>query len=143
MSINDRQVLVPPGHSKPVGRYSPGLAVAVPPGARMVFVSGQVATDEVGQVIAPHDAGRQAEVVFQRIDRVLSQAGGQLSDLVSLVLYLTDVGRDFAAVSAVRNRLLGDPPPTSTLVEVARLVESGCVVEISAVAVIGGEVTAS
>ena len=129
--------LVPAGHSKPVGRYSPGVAVAVPAGTRLVFVSGQVATDEHGRVTAPDDAGRQAEVAFDRIGQVLATPGGGLSDVVSLVIYLVDVSRDFTAVSAVRNRILGEPAPASTLVEVSRLVEPGCRVEISAVAAVG------
>lgn len=128
--------LVPDGHSKPIGRYSPGLEVEVPAGARLVFVSGQVATDLDGTVLSPEDPAGQTEVVFDRIRAVLRQAGGDLGDLVSLVLYLVDVRRDFAAVSGVRDRTLGDPAPASALVEVARLAEAGCLVEISGVAVV-------
>ena len=131
------QALVPAGHSKPVGMYSPGIAVELM-GARLVFVSGQVATDAQGTVPAPGDAGAQTEVVFERIAQVLAQSGGQLSDLVSLVIYATNVARDFQAISGVRNRVLGDPAPSSTLVEVSRLVETGCLVEISGIAVVRG-----
>lgn len=133
---NDATALIPVGHSKPIGRYSPGIAVGVPAGARLVFVSGQVATDDTGTVLCPDDAGGQATVVFDRIAEVVSSSGASLSDLVSLVIYLVDVRRDFAAVSAVRNTVLGEPAPASTLVEVSRLAEPGCLVEISAVAVV-------
>lgn len=127
------RALVPAGHSKPIGRYSPGVAVD-----RLVFVSGQVATDVHGAVLHPGDAAGQAEVVFERIGQVLAEAGGTLSDLVSVVVYVVDVKRDFPAVSGVRNRLLGEPAPASTLVEVSRLAEDGCLVEISGVAVVEG-----
>lgn len=132
-----KQALIPAGHSKPVGMYSPGIAVELA-GARLVFVSGQVATDARGTVLAPGDAGAQAEIVFERVAQVLAQSGGQLSDLVSVVIYATDVARDFEAISGARNRLLGDPPPASVLVEVSGLVETGCLVEISGVAVVCG-----
>jgi enamine deaminase RidA (YjgF/YER057c/UK114 family) len=126
--------LVPDGHSKPIGRYSPGLAVSLGAGDQLIFVSGQVATNDRGQVIAPGDAGAQCEVVLDRMRQVLACAGGGLENLVSVIIYLTDIRRDFPQVSAIRNKVLSDPPPTSTLVEVKNLAEPGCLVEISGIA---------
>jgi 2-iminobutanoate/2-iminopropanoate deaminase len=132
----EKRALVSQGQSKPIGRYSPGLALQLLPPARLVFISGQVATDDRGQVLGRGDAGRQAEVVFLRIRHILGLVSGDLADLVSVVIYVVNVERDFAAVSAVRNRVLGTPAPTSTLVEVSRLAEEGCLVEISGIAVV-------
>jgi 2-iminobutanoate/2-iminopropanoate deaminase len=132
------RALLPDGHSKPIARYSPGIAVALGGPRQLVFVSGQVATDEAGAVCCPGDAGGQTEIVFDRMAQVLAAAGGRLSDLVNVTVYVADVARDFAAISAVRNRLLGDPAPASALVEVSRLAESGCLVEISGIAVVDG-----
>jgi 2-iminobutanoate/2-iminopropanoate deaminase len=132
----EKQVLVPQGQSKPIGRYSPGLALQLLPPERLVFISGQVATDDRGQVLGRAEAGTQAEVVFQRIRNILGLVGGDLADLVSVVIYVVDVERDFAAISAVRDRVLGTPAPASTLVEVSRLAEEGCLVEISGTAVV-------
>ncbi|MDF5751642.1 RidA family protein [Spongiactinospora sp. TRM90649] len=126
------EAILPPGHSKPIGRYSPAIRVPVGTGS-LVFVSGQVATDAAGGVIGRDDAGAQAEAVFERLRQVLAGAGGDLRHLVSLIIYLTDMS-DFRAVSAVRDRLLADPAPSSTLVEVSRLAEPGIRVEISGVA---------
>ncbi|MEU6267973.1 RidA family protein [Saccharopolyspora shandongensis] len=131
-----KDFLVPEGHSKPIGNYSPGIAVRVPADARWVFVTGQVATDAAGGVVAPDDAGKQTEVVFDRIRAVLAAAGGELADVVSLTFYLSDLATDFDRVSAVRNEVLAGLSPTSTLVEVARLAETGCRVEISAIAIV-------
>lgn len=136
MSIT-KEILIPPGHSKPVGRYSPGVSAALPSGARMLFVSGQVATDKNGAVMASGDAQGQTEVVFQRMAQVLASAGGTLMDLVSVQIFLVDIARDFPAVSAVRDRVFGEFPPASTLVQVAGLVEPGVLVEINGVALLG------
>ncbi|SCF06566.1 Enamine deaminase RidA, house cleaning of reactive enamine intermediates, YjgF/YER057c/UK114 family [Micromonospora haikouensis] len=136
---SQKTVLLPEGHSKPIGRYSPGIRVAASSGAGLVFISGQVATDDHGNVLSPENAREQARVVFGRIEQVLAAAGGSLADLVSVTIYLTDVRRDFPAVSAVRNEVLADPPPASVLVEVAALAETGCVVEISGIAIVEGE----
>ncbi|GGM53933.1 enamine deaminase RidA [Longimycelium tulufanense] len=130
--------LVPAGHSKPIGRYSPGVALSLPLAGKLVFVSGQVATDQHGNVLSPGDAGGQTRVVFERIRGVLRAAGGDLPDIVNLVVYVADVKRDFTEISTVRNEMLGEPAPASTLVEVSRLAEEGCLVEISAIAVVGG-----
>jgi len=125
----------PPGHTRPIGKYSPGVALPLGGGRSLVFVSGQVASDERGRVIGEGDPRRQAEAVFANLEAVLRAAGGSLADLVSVVIYLTDIS-NFAAVSEVRNRVLGDPPPSSTLVEVSRLAIAEHLVEISGVALI-------
>ena len=129
--------ITPPGHSKPVGRYSPGVRVPLGEGRSLVFVSGQVASDDEGRLIGGNDPGAQAEAVFGRLRGVLRAAGGDLRHLVSVTIYLAEL-TDFPAVSAVRNRLLAEPPPASVLVEVSRLAEAGRRVEISGIAVVPG-----
>ncbi len=131
----DIHTLIPKGHSKPVGAYSPGTAFPVKPGAKLVFVTGQVATDAEGNVLCPNDPAGQTRVVFERIEAVLAEAGGDLSSLVSITIFLTDLAH-FKAVSGTRNEILGEIAPSSTLVQVAGLVETGCLVEINAVGAI-------
>jgi len=130
-----RMALLPDDHSRPIGKYSPGICIQVSQSTRLVFVSGQVATDAGGQVLAPGDPGAQAGIVFERIAAVLEVAGGTLANVVNLCIYLRDI-RQFDEVSVVRNRVLGEPAPASTLVEVSKLAEPGCLVEISAIAVV-------
>jgi 2-iminobutanoate/2-iminopropanoate deaminase len=101
----------------------------------MLFISGQVASDADGDLIGGSDAARQTEAVFERLRAVLRQCGADLGDLVSVTIFLADM-RDLAAVSEVRNRLVGEPPPASTLVEVSKLAEPGRLVEINGIAVI-------
>jgi 2-iminobutanoate/2-iminopropanoate deaminase len=126
--------VVPHGHTAPIGRYSPAIAVPLADGRRLLFISGQVPGSPTGEV-ASTTAQAQAEEVFERLGDVLVAAGGGIGDLVSLTIYLLDMA-DFPAVSAVRNRVLGDPPPSSTLVQVASLAVAEHRVEISGVAVV-------
>ncbi len=130
----DRVPLVPQGHSKPVGKYSPGIALRSEAAGSLVFVSGQVATDEHGRLLHPDDPAGQAEAVFDRIAAVLAAAGLGLGDLVSVTIYVRDLAANFAPVSAVRNARLSEPGPSSAFVGVAALVEDGCLVEISGIA---------
>jgi enamine deaminase RidA (YjgF/YER057c/UK114 family) len=132
-----RNALIPAGHSKPVGKYSPGIALRSEAAGSLVFLSGQVATDAHGAMLHPGDAGGQAEVVFDRLAAVLDAAGLGLGDLVSLTIYVRDLGSNFDAVSAVRNARLSEPGPSSAFLGVQDLVEDGCLVEISGVAAAG------
>jgi 2-iminobutanoate/2-iminopropanoate deaminase len=125
----------PPEHTLPIGKYSPGILAPIAPGESLLFISGQVASDAQGHVIGVGDPHRQAEAVFANIEAVLESCNGSLADLMSVVIYVTDIA-NFAAISEVRNRVLGDPAPASTLVEVSRLAIPEHLVEISATALI-------
>ena len=129
------QVLIPSGHSKPIGRYSPGIRIPLTDGRSMVFISGQVASDSKGGLLGGHDPSAQAEIVFKRIQAILWECDGDLQNLVSLTIFLADL-RHFTMISEVRNRMLSDPPPASTLVEVSRLAEDGRLVEINGIAIV-------
>lgn len=131
--LAERTTLIPEGHSRPVGSYSPGIQLPLTPATSLIFVSGQVATDGAGRVLCPDDPAGQTRIVFDRISAVLAQAGGGLEALVAVTIYVADLSH-FAAISGVRNKMLGTRAPASTLVQVAGLVEKGCLVEISGVA---------
>jgi 2-iminobutanoate/2-iminopropanoate deaminase len=130
-----KTLLLPNLHSKPVGKYSPGIAIRATPVYSLIFVSGQVATSESGGVVGRGNPSYQTEVVFERLADILKVAGGSLSDLVSICIYTTSISY-FPAISAVRDRILGLLPPASTFVAVSNLVEEGCLVEISGTAVV-------
>ncbi|WP_107657306.1 RidA family protein [Nocardia suismassiliense] len=131
----DHVVLQPPSHSRPIGQYSPGVGIPLGDGRILVHISGQVATDQAGNTLSVGDPGDQTAVVFERLRAVLREVGGDLSDLVSVVIYVTNM-RHFPQISAVRNDLLDVNPPASTLVEVARLADPDHLVEISGTAVV-------
>ena len=108
-------------------------AVIVPAGGRWVMVSGQVGLGEDGKVVA---GGLEAETAttFDHIERVLAKAGGDLSHVVKLTVFLTDL-REYAAFSAIRKQRVGDALPASSAVGVKDLL-LGAQVEIDAVAFI-------
>ena len=53
--------LIPDGHSRPIGKYSPGILLDLAATGGLVFVSGQVATDHRGEVLGRGDVAAQAE----------------------------------------------------------------------------------
>lgn len=120
--------------SKPIGRYSPILVRRISDETAVVTISGQVAIDSHGLIECKDDPKGQAEIVFERLIGLLSKAGGQLSDLQSVTIFIAN--RDFfPIVNEVRNRFFRDHAPASTLI-VAQLVEPDCLVEVNGFAVI-------
>jgi reactive intermediate/imine deaminase len=127
------QRLQPQGSPTPMGAYSHGIKVTLP-GAELLFVAGQIALDAEGNVVAPGDAGKQAEVVFENIKRILEAGGMNIEHVVKDQVFLTNIA-DFPVVSAVRNKYFGSSKPVSTLLEVSRLVKIGCCIEVEVIAV--------
>src|SRR5690349_1236415 len=91
------------------------------PGGPPLMLAGPVAVDDEGRVVAPGDAGRQAERIFEIVGGLLRAHGAGLRNVLHIRTFLTDLG-DLAAYGAVRRRLFpGTPPPASTTVQVAGL----------------------
>lgn len=131
-----RQVIHPAGHAVPAANYSPALLVGLGAGKSLLSISGQVAKSPDGRPAAVGDPEGQTKIIFNLLDDILAEAGGSTSDLVSLVIYLVDMAH-FGAVARVRAERLGDPPPTSTLVQVGGLAKPEFLVEMTAMAVLG------
>jgi enamine deaminase RidA (YjgF/YER057c/UK114 family) len=106
-------------------------ATLVPPGANLLFLSGQLGIAPDGGI--PEDVGAQARQCFANIRAILEDAGMAMSDLVRLNAYLTDEA-DLGAYMAVRDQEVGRPTPASTLFVVKSFSQKQFKVEIEAVA---------
>jgi reactive intermediate/imine deaminase len=126
------QKLTPKGTHPPMGAYSHAVLVPLA-GADMLFVTGQIAVDEHDNVVAPNDASKQTESVFESIGKILAEGGFSFRDVVKAQIFLTNI-KDFSALSPIRNKYFADSRPVSTLVEVSKLVREGCCVEIEVIA---------
>ena len=113
----------------PLANYSHGIEV--PPNARWLHISGQVAVDKDGKT--PERFEDQVQLVFDNLRAVLAQAGMSPKDLVKVNVYLLRP-EDIPALRAARDAFQGDARPASTLVIVSRLVRPEWLVEIEAVA---------
>jgi len=112
-----------------MGAYSHGLKVDVGD-SEMIFVTGQIAMDKDGNAVAPDDIAKQAEFIFQNIEKILKEGGASIDDVVKAVIYVTDMS-DFKEISAVRNKYFAKAKPVSTLVEINK----GCDLEIEVIAI--------
>jgi enamine deaminase RidA (YjgF/YER057c/UK114 family) len=121
--------LTPKTVKAPVARYSQG--VEVPAGTRLVLCSGQVAAAPDGTV--PDDVTGQTELCFRNVAAVLAEAGLGLKDIVRINAFVTDRAylNDYMAV---RDRLVSDPPPASTLMIVSGFARPEFKVEVEVIA---------
>ena len=123
----------------------PGLAnfgtfsqVATARGGKTIHVSGQVAWNAQGQVVAPGDLEGQTVQVFENLKTALAAAGATFSDLVKITTYVVDLKpEDRGIISEIRGRYL-DPArkPASTMIGVSALVTPELRIEVEAVAVV-------
>ena len=118
---------------KPTGSsYSAGVSV---PAGRLVFISGIVAMDESGEVIAPGDMEAQTRHVFDRMGELLQEAGAGFQDVVKITTFVTDMSK-YAGFSKVRGEVFRDGYPASATVGANALVKEGLLVEVEAIAVV-------
>ena len=119
----------PPSIHPPFAKYS--HAVEVPPGARLVFASGQLGITP--DKVVPEDVTGQAELCFQAVGAILASAGMDFTDIVRINTYVTDRAylKDYMAV---RDRYVGAPPPASTLMIVSGFATEAFKVEVEVIA---------
>jgi enamine deaminase RidA (YjgF/YER057c/UK114 family) len=121
--------LAPKSIRPPFAKYSHG--VEVPADKRLVICSGQLGVGPDDSI--PEDAGAQAELCFSNIEVVLAEAGLGLKDIVRINAFVTDRAY-MQPYMAVRDRLVADPPPASTLMIVTGFSRPEFKVEIEVIA---------
>ena len=112
-----------------------------PAGGRVLFVAGQVASDETGRIVAD-DFAEQFGVALGNCVSVVREAGGSARDIGRLTIYVTDMEayrNSLEELGPVYREAMGRHFPAMALVRVAELVDPAAKVEIEATAVLTPE----
>lgn len=113
--------------------------VVVAAGQRLVFVAGQVAEDERGQLLGLGDLSVQARQAFANLGRAISAAGARPEDVAKITIFVVGLGeKDLPGIEAGRVALFGEHKPADTLIGVEALAQSGRLIEVDAFAVVDG-----
>ena len=72
-----------------IGNYSPAIQVG-----NMLYISGQIPLNPSSQILISEDINAQIKQVFENIRALCLAAGGNLSDVVKLAVYLMDLTDD-------------------------------------------------
>jgi 2-iminobutanoate/2-iminopropanoate deaminase len=101
-----------------------------------VFTAGQLGLEPGAAAPVPGGIGPQTEQALQNLRRILEAAGSSLAQVVKTTVFLQSLD-DFGGMNEVYARHVGDRPPARSTFEVAKL-PSGALVEIEAIAIVGG-----
>lgn len=127
--MSERKPILPAGLTANPA-FAPGIQVG-----ELLFVSGQVAQDNDGNVTGPGDCEAQARQVMSRILTIVEGAGASMQDVVKITTFLTDLN-NYPAFNRVRSETFPTSPPASSTVIVAGLVRPEFLVEVEAVVLV-------
>jgi Putative translation initiation inhibitor, yjgF family len=119
-------------HTQP-DPYAPFLISQAIKANGLVFVSGQAAIGDDGNLVGIGDFDKQADQAFRNLDRALKAAGSGLDRVVKVTIYLTAMS-NFEKLVELRRKWWSQPYPADTLVEVSSLYSSDAMIEIDAIA---------
>ena len=113
----------------PFARYSHGILV--PPGAQLLFTSGQLGVRPDDAI--PEDVEAQAVLCFENIRAILAEAGMSFADLVRFNAFVTDRAY-FPVYGEVRGRYVSGDAFASTLIVVSGFTRPEFKIEVEATA---------
>ncbi len=100
---------------KAIGPYSQGVE-----NDGWVWVSMQLPIDPETGMMIDGDIALKAAQVIENIESIVKEAGGELSDIAKITLYLADMD-DFADVNRAFERYFTSAPPARAALEVSKL----------------------
>jgi enamine deaminase RidA (YjgF/YER057c/UK114 family) len=111
-----------------------GYSRAVKAG-NMVEVSGTVASGPDGEVIGLNDAYKQTRYIYEKIEKVLINAGSSMKDVIRVRMFVTDISR-WQEYAKAHSEFFSDIKPCNSMIEVKGLIEREYLVEIEVSAII-------
>ena len=129
------ELINPKGLEAPVGYAH----VAKITGGAVVHIAGQAPFNERGQVVGKGDFVAQFTQVMNNLKTAIETAGGRPNQYAVLTIYITSLEsywNNKKALGSAYREVFGKFFPAITLVEVKRLYNPDCMIEISGIAVI-------
>ncbi len=93
------------------GPYSPAIVATA---TTTIFISGQIANDLDGDIII------QTNQILKKIEILIENAGGFMSDVVKTTIYLQNI-EDFSTVNEEYVKYFPSDPPTRATLQAAAL----------------------
>ncbi|MFW6020693.1 MAG: RidA family protein [Guyparkeria sp.] len=127
--MSQREIIHTEDAPAAIGPYSQAVRVG-----DTVYLSGQIALDPASMTLVEGGIETQTRRVFDNLTAVCRAAGGELSDVVKLQIYLPDLSH-FETVNGIMKEYLSEPFPARAALGV-RALPKGAEVEIDGVMVL-------
>ena len=130
-----KEIVNPASLAKPSG-YSHGVMVE---GGRALFLAGQTGMDATGRIAAPGELVAQFRQALANLQAVAAEAGGEMTDIVKLTIFVTDKAAyqaNLKPIGEAYRSFFGRYYPALTLVEVKSLFDDEAMVEIEGMAIL-------
>jgi enamine deaminase RidA (YjgF/YER057c/UK114 family) len=100
----------------------------------VVEISGTTAVDGA-EIIGKGDVYAQAVFIFQKIEKVLQEAGSSMKDVIRTRMYVTDISK-WEDAGKAHALFFKEIKPATTMVEVSKLIHDDLLIEIEVSAVV-------
>lgn len=101
----------------------------------IIEVSGTVASGEDGKTVGVDNAYEQTKFIYQKIEKVLLDAGSSMKDVVRVRMFVTDISR-WQEYGKAHSEFFKQIKPCNTMVEVSALIEPDYLIEIEVTALL-------
>lgn len=126
-----REIIKTAAAPSAIGPYSQAVKID-----NTVYMSGQIALDPDSMEMVAGGIEAQVTRVFDNLRAVAQAAGGDLSDIAKLNIFLVDLSH-FSLVNDIMADYFSEPYPARAAIEVSALPRAA-LVEMDAVMVLGG-----
>jgi 2-iminobutanoate/2-iminopropanoate deaminase len=127
--------IISPKIRAPSGHFS--QAIVAEARGRLVFISGMTARCADGSIAGIGDVEAQTRQVCENIKAAVEAAGGTMDDVCRVDVFVRNM-EHFEQIHKVRREYFRSPAPASTMVEVCKMTSPDYLIEINAIAVVGG-----
>jgi enamine deaminase RidA (YjgF/YER057c/UK114 family) len=110
-----------------------GYSRAVKAG-NVIEISGTTAGDG-NVIVGKGNMYEQAVFIFQKIEKVLFEAGSSLNEIVRTRMYVTDISK-WEEAGRAHALFFKEIKPATTMIEVSKLINNDMLIEIEATAII-------
>jgi reactive intermediate/imine deaminase len=124
-----RQIISTPNAPLAIGAYSQAIKCG-----QTIYVSGQIPIDPATGELVAGSIEAQIRRVFENLRAVVNAAGGELTDIAKLNVFLTDLSH-FALLNKIMAEYISEPYPARAAIQVSAL-PKGATVEMDCVAVL-------
>ena len=121
----------------PAAIHTPTGYSHVAKAGNLVSIAGQLSIDKDGNVVGEGDIQAQTKQALSNLEEAVRASGGTKEDIAAIRVYMTNRD-DLDGMRQARAGFWEGTPPASTLLFISGLVRPEFLIEIEALAVVGG-----